>query len=324
MANVLNLPIPVPIVDGGTNNTTAYTSGGVIFSNGTALVQSATPSDFSFASGAFTVNSSVGSASMTVSTTLTGADADSIHSRGEGSGAARSIYSNAGSPQYYAGLLTGSTHYSIRDVLNNITVLDITSGSVPVVGIGTIIGASNFNVTGSTTPLVSLSTAATHSGTFINTHQILATGMATGDTAVMQIGAVISADNYAQFGFLNVGTGSTSNAATLGVAGTNLLTAAATGDVTVLTGNLVVNTLGKGIKIPTGANSRMNTATLAAGTVTVSNTTVTTSTFIFLSRTVLGGTAGSLSISAQSAGSFTMHSSSGLDTSTIAYLLIEP
>jgi hypothetical protein len=79
------------------------------------------------------------------------------------------------------------------------------------------------------------------------------------------------------------------------------------------------------LEVKDGANKRMGTATLVGGTVTVSNTTVTASTRIFTSRQALGGTAGHLSIGTVVAGtSFIINSSSGTDTSVVAWLLIEP
>lgn len=61
---------------------------------------------------------------------------------------------------------------------------------------------------------------------------------------------------------------------------TNVFTA---GAVTSL-GNVIMSTAGTGLRIKEGSNARMGTATLASGTVTVSNTSVTESTRIFLSR----------------------------------------
>lgn len=74
-----------------------------------------------------------------------------------------------------------------------------------------------------------------------------------------------------------------------------------------------------------GTNKRMGQATLVAGTVVVSNTSVTANTRIFLSHANTSGTLGHLYISARSAGvSFTITSSSNTDTSTVNWLLIEP
>lgn len=67
------------------------------------------------------------------------------------------------------------------------------------------------------------------------------------------------------------------------------------------------------------------TATLVGGTVVVSNAAVTANSRIMLTSQVDGGTPGFLRISARSAGvSFTILSSSGTDTSTVAWEIIEP
>lgn len=79
------------------------------------------------------------------------------------------------------------------------------------------------------------------------------------------------------------------------------------------------------ISLKDGSNKRMGQATLVAGEAVVSNTSVTADTRIFLSHASSGGTLGHLHISARSAGvSFTITSSSGTDTSTVNWLLIEP
>jgi hypothetical protein len=74
-----------------------------------------------------------------------------------------------------------------------------------------------------------------------------------------------------------------------------------------------------------GSNKRMGQVALSGGTATVSNTSVTANTRIFLSHANTSGTLGHLYISARVAGtSFTITSSSGTDTSTVNWLLIEP
>jgi hypothetical protein len=65
-------------------------------------------------------------------------------------------------------------------------------------------------------------------------------------------------------------------------------------------------------------------AVLVGGTVTVNNPGVSPRSIILLTRQVLGGTAGDLRVSSQSAGQFTITSANGADTSTIFYLVIEP
>lgn len=97
-----------------------------------------------------------------------------------------------------------------------------------------------------------------------------------------------------------------------------------TGDVNSSTGNLLVSTIGKGLQVKTGANSKIGTAVLSAGTVTVSNTSVTANSLIFLTSQVNGGTPGFLRITAKTAAtSFVITSSSNSDTSTVAWMIVE-
>lgn len=69
---------------------------------------------------------------------------------------------------------------------------------------------------------------------------------------------------------------------------------------------------------------RVGTATLVAGTVTVSMTSVTASTVILLTRQTAGGTLGNLTFTLSAGVSFTINSTSGTDTSTVIYQVIEP
>lgn len=80
-----------------------------------------------------------------------------------------------------------------------------------------------------------------------------------------------------------------------------------------------------GVKFVEGSNARMGTATLTAGAATVSNTSVTANSRIFLTSQADGGTPGWLRVSARTAStSFTITSSSGTDTSTVAWIIYEP
>lgn len=90
-------------------------------------------------------------------------------------------------------------------------------------------------------------------------------------------------------------------------------------------GHIATITAGQGFKVKEGSNAKMGTATLVAGAVTVSNTSVTANSRIFLTSNVDGGTPGFLRVSARTAStSFTITSSSGTDTSTVAWLIVEP
>lgn len=62
-----------------------------------------------------------------------------------------------------------------------------------------------------------------------------------------------------------------------------------TSNITGTTSNLILSTAGTGIQLKEGANARMGTSTLTNGTVTVSNTSVTANTRIFLSRYNING-----------------------------------
>lgn len=106
-------------------------------------------------------------------------------------------------------------------------------------------------------------------------------------------------------------------------------TVAATGAITgpslSVTGNLTCNTAGGGLLIKGGSNATAGSAVLVAGDVVVSTTKVTANSLIFLTKNVLGGTAGRIEVSARTPGtSFTIHSSSVLDTGTVAWLIVEP
>lgn len=75
----------------------------------------------------------------------------------------------------------------------------------------------------------------------------------------------------------------------------------------------------------TGADARMGLATLTAGSVVVNTTAVTANSRIFLAAQAAGGTPGALRVNARTPGaSFTISSSSGTDTSIVAWLIVEP
>lgn len=96
-----------------------------------------------------------------------------------------------------------------------------------------------------------------------------------------------------------------------------------TGDVNSSTGNILVSTLGKGIHVKTGTNSKIGTATMVAGTVTVANTSVTSNSLIFLTTQVVSGTAGDVRISAKNVGIGFTITGGTLDNSTVAWYIVE-
>lgn len=89
--------------------------------------------------------------------------------------------------------------------------------------------------------------------------------------------------------------------------------------------DFVFTTAGKGLKIKEGSNAKMGIVTLSSGAATVNTTAVTANTRIFLTVQTAGGTQGFLRISARVANtSFTITSTSATETSTVAWLLVEP
>jgi hypothetical protein len=99
----------------------------------------------------------------------------------------------------------------------------------------------------------------------------------------------------------------------------------AAGVMSITQGSFSVTTAGQGLAVKEGANAKQGTATLAAGTVVVSNTSVTANSRIFLTAQTSGAAPGALRVSARTAGtSFTITSTSGTDTSLVAYQIFEP
>lgn len=85
------------------------------------------------------------------------------------------------------------------------------------------------------------------------------------------------------------------------------------------------NVHANGVTLREAANSRMGVATLVGGTVVIANTSVTANTRIFVMCQTPGGAPGFLRVSARTPGTnFTILSSSGTDTSVVAFLLVEP
>lgn len=97
-----------------------------------------------------------------------------------------------------------------------------------------------------------------------------------------------------------------------------------TGDVTSSTGNVLVSTIGKGLQIKTGVGAKIGQAALVGGTATVANPSITASSRIFLTSQADGGVPGFVRVTAKTnATSFVITSSNALDTSTIAWTIIE-
>lgn len=89
--------------------------------------------------------------------------------------------------------------------------------------------------------------------------------------------------------------------------------------------NIKLQAAGNGFYVKEGTNATMGVATLVAGTVTVNTTKVTATSRIFLTHQNNSGTLGFVTVSARTAAtSFTITSSNVLDTSDIAWIIMEP
>jgi hypothetical protein len=94
-----------------------------------------------------------------------------------------------------------------------------------------------------------------------------------------------------------------------------------------VTGNLTLNTAGNKLLVKEGTNASMGVATLVAGTVVVNTTVVGANSRIFLMVQALGtvAVASAIAVTARTAGtSFTITAAVATDTSTIAWLIVEP
>lgn len=91
-----------------------------------------------------------------------------------------------------------------------------------------------------------------------------------------------------------------------------------------MNGNINLNTAGNKLKITTGSNASLGVSgAMTAGTITISTTAVTSSSKIFLTAATVGGTVGVLSVGTiVDATSFVINSSSGTDTSTVNWWII--
>lgn len=84
--------------------------------------------------------------------------------------------------------------------------------------------------------------------------------------------------------------------------------------------------IAQGLRVVEGtAGATMGRATLVAGGATVNTTAITANSQVFITVQVPGGSVGSSRVASRIAGtSFTIASSQGTDTSTVAWLIVEP
>lgn len=89
-------------------------------------------------------------------------------------------------------------------------------------------------------------------------------------------------------------------------------------------GNLVLVTAGNGLYIKEGTNATLGEGTLVGGTLTVNTTKAITGSRIFITVSAPGGTQGFLSYTISTGTSFTVTSTSGADTSTFNWFIVQP
>lgn len=96
------------------------------------------------------------------------------------------------------------------------------------------------------------------------------------------------------------------------------------GDTELYDGHITTRTIGKGLRIKGGANSKIGSGvTLVGGTKTVANTSVTANSQIHPTRTAIGGTPGTITWTVNPGVGFTIDSDNPADTSTFSYFIVE-
>lgn len=180
-------------------------------------------------------------------------------------------------------------------------------------------GGSAVTITAGTGGPGTATTGATGGNTAINAGAGgvgSATGGGGGNT-VIQAGAGGASGSPGAGGFIQFLTASTTSF-------TEKIRILAAGGVNIVNGMLNVTTVGNGLAVASGSNAKIGTAVLAAGVATVSNTGITANSRIFVTSDVDGGTPGFVRVTAKTVGTgFTITSSSLVDTSTIAWLIVE-
>lgn len=145
-----------------------------------------------------------------------------------------------------------------------------------------------------------------------------------GATNINTSGAGITTIGTGGTGATNIGN-ATGNTAITGSATASTGFTATTVGFTATAGNLNLNGAASKIVInaATPASASVGvTAAMTTGAVTITSSAITTSSIIQYSRKVTGGTTGDVAISAQGTGSAVLTSTSGAETSTFNYLII--
>lgn len=186
-------------------------------------------------------------------------------------------------------------------------------------------------VTSAGTATISIPSVFIAPGSIASTTTIAAgTALSAATTVTAGTGITATTGNItASTGNLVSTLGSVSAATTVtggtGVVATTGNVTASAGDLVATLGNLDLNGVASKIVINAtiaASASVGTTAAMTTGAVTITSSAITTSSVILYSRKTLGTAMGNVSITAQSAGSATLTSDAGTETSTFNYLII--
>lgn len=233
---------------------------------------------------------------------------------------------------------TGSAEGFVTDCRFGSSIVSTgTAGAQGIISIasGTVVRVINANFTGSgsassnwyptTQPQFSSRVDGTNYETFGNIDHRFASGQrvswrpsASGNhAAAINVAGSDANDRFRIYSDrIEIGPGSSARDTTWGRVGS--------GQIGSSDSDVVIGLAGKGLRVATGSNAKMGTATLVAGTVTVSNTSVTSSSHIIAYHMTASGTPGWLRVSKVAGTSLTITSSSSSDTSLVGYRIVEP
>jgi hypothetical protein len=215
-------------------------------------------------------------------------------------------------------LVTGSTLQTTGAFTLNLTTTAATTPTFPA-GTGTLVYLGGTN-TWSAAQTFSVSATFT-------------AGFTSNGNVSITTGYSLACDTLTNYGTTLKVNAAGSQSLALQLNATSVMSWAAGGNTAVHPGSIDISTAGSGLKVAEGSNAKQGTATLVSGTVTVSNTSVTATSRIFLTRQGINSSTamGELAVSARTAGtSFTITSyTAGAvttqtgDLSTVAWEIFE-
>lgn len=223
------------------------------------------------------------------------------------------------------GTTTSQVVLAVRDDGDSARRLRITAGGVIDFGSGSATPDTNLYRSAANT--LKTDDALVVAGTLDVTGAVALAAAATSTGAAassVSYASLVTADTFDRFriladGDMEWGSGSGARDVTLYRSAADIL---ATDD------DFAIKTVGKGLQVAEGANAKMGvSAAMVAGTVTISTTAVTANSRIYLTPQTLGTVArpAAVGVTARTAGtSFVITSSDATDTSTVAWMIVEP